>query len=65
MNGKSPLASKTVWVNGLTAAIALLTALAGQEFIAANPRLFAWTLFGVGILNVVLRFVTTEPINGS
>lgn len=62
MYGKSPLASKTILVNGLVLTAAVFTALMNHEVIAAYPRAVAWLTAGYGFVNVVLRLVTAEPI---
>ena len=59
---KSPLASKTVWVNVLTLAIAVAAAVQGQDWIAANPQVTAIIGAVVGGLNIALRFLTSKPI---
>ena len=55
--------SKTVWVNGLTAAVSAATYLSGVAFL---PPAFAVYLTGivVPVMNVVLRFLTKEAIVG-
>ena len=62
MNGKPIYASKTIIFNTLTLAAAALVALQNHELVAANPRAAAWVLFGVGVINAVLRLLTTAPI---
>ncbi len=53
--------SKTFWVNVLTLVISALTMIAGSETI--DPQVVAIiTGIAIPILNVVLRFVTNEPI---
>ena len=54
--------SKTVILNGLTAASAVLATLAGQQIIADNPRLAAGVAAGIAVVNIGLRFVTVLPI---
>jgi hypothetical protein len=58
--------SKTVWFNILTIGGAVLAGAGG--FLPAlgpvvSPAVYQWTLFGVGFLNVVLRAITSGPIN--
>jgi len=58
--------SKTVWFNILTIGGALLDATMGliptlSSVIA--PHIFPWIMFGVGVVNMVLRTITTGPID--
>ncbi len=55
-------ASKTIWVSILTFIIGLLGFLAGQDFVTNHPQLPAFIAMALGILNVLLRFVTGRPI---
>ena len=57
---KPAWASKTVWTNILTVAIAIL-ALATQQ-LDLSAQTLEWLLFGVGVLNILLRFVTNRPV---
>ena len=59
---KSLFASKTFWVNALTTGVAVLTLIAGQEWIAEYPKVTAGIVATIGVLNVALRYVTTAPI---
>lgn len=59
---KSLLQSKTFWANLIVTVIAVFTALANQEWVKANPGLSAGIVAAVGILNIVLRYVTVLPI---
>lgn len=54
--------SKTVWANVLAAVVAMLGALAGQDWIAAHPEWVAGIALATSIINVALRFVTSEPV---
>lgn len=56
--------SKTVIVNGLTAAAAVLATLQGQAIIAENPKATAAIVAAVSAVNIALRFVTVLPIGG-
>lgn len=60
--GKPIYQSKTILVNALLLLAAVLTAILDHELIAANPRIAAWVTAGIGVVNVVLRLVTWEPI---
>lgn len=63
--GKFWLRSKTVLFN---LAVVLLTAaveiggLTPALQAALGPKWYAWVLFGVGVANLVLRWLTTAPI---
>jgi hypothetical protein len=61
---KSAIESRTIWLNGITTAIAIATALGGQEWVAMYPRLAATIAGVIGGLNIALRFLTTQPIWG-
>lgn len=54
--------SKTIWANVISAAVAVLGALAGHEWIATHPEWVAGLVLASSVLNVVLRFLTTEPV---
>lgn len=61
---KSPLASKTLWVNGLTILAAVLLTLSGMtDVIPANVMYFI--TIGLAAVNFALRFVTTQTLNVS
>lgn len=62
MDPKPIWRSRTFWVNALTAAVAALGALAGHEWIAQNPKLVGWIVFGIGVLGALLRLITTQPV---
>jgi len=63
---KSPWESKTIWVNGLSLVVAILVWVAD----ANNASLLPFSLEPelvvtlLAIANIVLRFVTTQPITG-
>lgn len=61
-DGKSILASKTLWVNVLTILITIVTALSGADFIPAEYMVWITALV-LPILNVILRFFTNEPVS--
>lgn len=51
--------SKTIWINILTLLAMVLSAIAGwEEFKDIAPNL----LVGVNVLNIALRFITSEGI---
>ena len=41
--------SKTLWVNGLTSAVAILTTIGGSDIIAQNPKLAAGVVAVIGL----------------
>jgi len=59
---KSPLKSKTVWLNLVVLAVALVGAAQGVDWVAANPQVVTILAAVSGGLNLVLRFLTSEPI---
>lgn len=63
MGNKSKFKSKTVWVNSLTVLASVLVALQNHDLIASNAQATAWIIAAIGATNVVLRFLTTEPIS--
>lgn len=59
---KSAVKSKTIWANVAVIAVGVLGYLQGHELIAENPDLVAIFGIAIGIGNVLLRFVTSEPV---
>ena len=60
--------SKTMWANVATCVAAVLTGV--EQFLPVlipviSPVVMPWVLFGVGVLNIGLRMVTTEGIQGA
>lgn len=55
---KSPLKSKTIWINVLTTAAGLISGATGM----IPPPALPYALAVVGAINVALRFMTSEPI---
>lgn len=55
---KSPVKSKTVWINGLTTAAGVITAATGM----IPPPALPYVLVVQGLINIALRFMTTQPI---
>lgn len=60
--GKGLLRSKTTWVNLITTLVGFGTWLSGSEIIANNPEVVAAVGTGLGVLNIILRLLTKEPI---
>lgn len=54
--------SKTFWVNALTVIAGTIGYIAGHELIADNASFVALLVAVQGAVNVVLRFVTWQPI---
>lgn len=54
--------SKTIWISALTLIIGIVGFIAGQDFIASNPQVAGWFTMGLGLLNIILRFLTGKPI---
>lgn len=59
---KSPLASKTLWLNLIVLAAGVAGFVAGHDAIAEWPQIAAALVALQGGLNIVLRFMTTQPI---
>lgn len=62
--GKGLFQSKTFWVNGLTALVALGTYVMDSQLFVQHPEVVAVAGVVIGSLNIVLRFITKEPITG-
>ncbi len=59
---KSPIQSKTLWVNLLVLGAGVLGFIQGHEVIRDYPQIMAVMAAVVGGLNIALRFVTSKPI---
>jgi hypothetical protein len=55
--------SKTILVNSLTLAASVIALVAGSDLIADHPGLTAALGVVLGGVNLVLRFVTSKPID--
>lgn len=62
MEPKSPLKSKTLWVNLLVLAAGVAGYVAGHEVMVDYPQVIAILGAVVGGINIALRFITTTPI---
>lgn len=60
---KPVTASKTVWINAVTFAIAVLGLLAGQDWIQANPKWVAVITMATSACNIALRFLTDKAVS--
>ena len=58
---KSWLFSKTIWINALTLILGILTTLQASEFLTPQLVLIITSIV-VPILNMFLRWLTSEPI---
>lgn len=54
--------SRTMVVNILTAAVAVLTLASQENLLLENPRIAGYVTIGLAVANVVLRLVTDEAI---
>ena len=59
---KSIFASKTAWVGAITLAVGIANLFAGSELIAQYPQVVSAAVSISGALAIVLRFLTTKPI---
>ncbi len=59
---KSMWTSKTLWVNALMLCAGVIGYLVGDDLIRDNESLLALLVAVQGGVNVILRFVTTQPI---
>jgi hypothetical protein len=55
--------SKTVWANVLTSIASILLLLQGESWIAKNPETVAILGTIMGMLNIVLRFITKTEVS--
>ena len=58
MESKSPLKSRTLWINLIVAVAAFIPSV--KDFVAANPDILLW---GFSALNVVLRIITKKQVD--
>ncbi len=54
--------SRTMVVNILTAAVAVLTLVSQEELLLENPRMAGYVTIGLAVANVALRLVTDTGI---
>ena len=59
---KPIIKSRTFWVNALVVVAAGLAAMVDTSIIQQNPQLVAYGVAFLGVVNVVLRVITKEPI---
>lgn len=56
--------SKVLWVNGLTAIASILTLIIGIPGLETT-QVAVYCTATLGVVNVILRFLTTTPIGGN
>lgn len=61
MNGKSFLKSKTFWFNVVALVVIIVTAFGFQDF-QPSPEVEQIALVVITIINLILRFLTKEPV---
>ena len=54
--------SRTMVVNILTAAVAVITLVSQEELLLENPRIAGYVTIGLAVANVALRLVTDTGI---
>lgn len=62
MPGKPWWQSKTLWIAVLQIVAGVLGAILGQEWIAGHPQATSVIVVIVGVLNAVLRSITSKPL---
>lgn len=62
MESKSPISSKTLWVNGLSIAAVVITALTSHELIVEHPAVMSGLTVALSAINMGLRFLTNSPL---
>jgi hypothetical protein len=60
--GKNAAKSKTLWVNVIMIVAGALGGIAGTEVIQQNPQIAGYFVSIMGVVNVILRLMTKEPI---
>ena len=59
METKSVFSSKTLWANVIVMLVTAITAIQGDLANYVDPEV---VVFLLGVLNVFLRFITTQPV---
>lgn len=62
MDKKSPLASKTIWINCLITVAAIITACLNLEWVAKYPQVVPILVGLVAVINTILRQFTTTAL---
>lgn len=60
---KSIFQSRTFWVNAITTMVSALTAVGGQSWVTEHPKVVAGIGVAIGVGNIILRVITTEPVS--
>jgi hypothetical protein len=60
--GKNFVKSKTLWVNVIMILAGALGGIAGTDVIQQNPQIAGYFVSIMGVVNVILRLMTKEPI---
>ena len=55
--------SKTIWANILPVVLAILALMADDQLIAKHPQAVSAVLLAIGMVNIVLRSITNQPIS--
>ncbi len=64
MTGAKPWwLSKTIWIAVLQIVSGVLASILAQEWVASHPQAVGVLIAIVGIINAVLRSITTKPIS--
>jgi hypothetical protein len=59
---KSKVKSRTLWVNAILIAAGAIGGIAGTDVIQSNPQLAGYFVSIMGVVNVILRLITKEPL---
>jgi hypothetical protein len=59
---KSLAKSRTFWANLAMVVIGILGGVAGTEVIQENPILVGYFTSAMGVVNILLRIITKDPI---
>ena len=62
MNEKPWWQSKSFWINTLTLLVGGLTVTLNHEWVQNNPDVIAMFSLALALLNVILRWLTDQPI---
>ena len=62
MPAKPIVKSKTFWINLVTIVAGLITMVGGSDMIQNNPEYAGIAAAVIGVVNIALRFITTEKV---
>lgn len=54
--------SKTFWVNLFAGVGSVIAAVTNSEMLSDNPEVAAYGATGLAVVNLILRFMTKEPV---